>query len=86
MAELIEVKGTDGTSAFIDAGDVRAILPATEEGGLSLPPSDEKGVPIIGGAVPTITKSIVAFKTPGAGPLVIDEAPESLADRVMDAR
>ncbi len=80
---VIRVEGTDGTVAWVNAEDVRAILPAkSKKPDL---PTEQNGVTIVGRTAPEIKASLVLWNTPGADPLVIGEAPGDFAQRVNAA-
>ena len=85
---LIRVTGIDGTDAFIDAQDVRVVMPGQEDSPKAKLPTEENGLPIIRPKEdkPEIAVSIVAFKTPGAQAIVIAEAPKQLTARINAAR
>jgi len=83
---LLRVTGVDGTDAFIDAGDVLAILPGKED--KPKLPTEENGIAIIRPKTEPeeVKVSIVSFKAQGQQAIVVAEAPKQLAGRINAAR
>ncbi len=82
---VIRVEGVDGSVAWINAEDVRLILPATSKADRQLPTKDAKtGVALIRPPA-EIKATVVAWNTPGVEPIVIGGNPDDFAQRVNEA-
>lgn len=76
---VIEVRGNDGTSAYLDPDDVGLVMPAIDGSKAALP-REQDGIAIVGRSAPEVVGSIVKLKS---GPQVaIDELPASIAARI----